>query len=113
MTGAAIVGNDTNGVEIEDTADNVVGGSASGAGNVLSGNRHGVMLQGAQATGNQILGNHIGVDAAGTAALPNNWCGVRIREGAFNNTLGGITPRRSLSIQPDFGFPSQSNSTRA
>jgi CSLREA domain-containing protein len=71
-------------------ANNFVGGSNAGEGNVISGNNfNGVFLNNA-ATNNQIRGNFIGIDATGTAALPNKVDGVQVSS-ASNNTIGGTT----------------------
>ncbi|HZQ66186.1 MAG TPA: hypothetical protein VFA66_13275 [Gaiellaceae bacterium] len=71
---------------------NVIGGAASGARNLISGNdapnATAVRLTGAGTTGNAVEGNFIGTDAAGGAALPNR-TGVLIEGGADDNTIGG------------------------
>ena len=67
------------------SANNQIGGTAAGAGNVISGNGNGIQLQ---ASGNRIEGNFIGTDASGKAALGNNGFGIS----AGNNTIiGGPT----------------------
>jgi hypothetical protein len=72
-------------------ANNIVGGDASGARNLISGNEDtGVWLQGAGTMSNAILNNYIGTDVYGTAALPN-YQGIFIGWGATNNTIGGST----------------------
>src|SRR5262249_42952727 len=43
------------------------------------------------AAGNFVAGNYIGTDASGTAAVPNSSRGVWVRNGATNNTIGGLT----------------------
>ena len=86
--GVAAVPNSSMGVYLYDTTNNTIGGSGSGAGNVISGNgNYGVFIQGQEATGNSLQGNFIGTDAAGAAAVPN-YVGVYI-EGAANNAIGG------------------------
>ena len=74
--------------------DNVIGGTSSGAGNLISGNvSHGLEISGSGTTGNLVQGNFIGTDASGTAALGNGQDGsdtaVSIDSGASNNTIGG------------------------
>ncbi|HOX58683.1 MAG TPA: right-handed parallel beta-helix repeat-containing protein [Candidatus Paceibacterota bacterium] len=71
---------------------NLIGGTASGAGNVISGNtNNGVSLVGNNAVGNLIQGNLIGTTADGKAGLMNVWAGVGI-SGAPGNLVGGTTP---------------------
>ena len=77
-SGIAILANADSGVEINGSAGNTVGGSASGTGNVISGNLQGVKITGSGATGNTIAGNYIGTNAAGTATLGNTNNGVVI-----------------------------------
>jgi len=89
--GAAGMGNTLDGIAIFGAADNTIGGTASGAGNVLAGNgRFGVYLSDASTTGNMLEGNLIGVNAAGTV-LANTFDGVALLQGAASNTLGGTT----------------------
>jgi titin len=91
-TGSTAFGNNTNGIVIE-APNNTIGGTAAGAGNVISGNTlYGIELpvnDSFSPTGNLIQGNDIGTNAAGTAALPN-FDGVAIN-GFSNNTIGGAT----------------------
>jgi len=68
-------------------SNNTVGGTAAGAGNLISGNARGVDIGDLSATGNVVQGNKIGTNAAGTAAL-SNVDGVDI-DGSNNNTVGG------------------------
>lgn len=91
--GTAVVSNAFAGVAIVGGAkNNVVGGTATGAGNVISGNQQqGLIVADAGTTGNVILGNFIGTNPAGTAALPNTFSGIQILGGAQSNTIGGTT----------------------
>jgi len=69
---------------------NTIGGTAEGAGNLISGNLiNGVNFYGESATGNVLLGNLIGTDASGTAALGNGENGVALLNGAIDNVVGG------------------------
>jgi trimeric autotransporter adhesin len=87
--GTAIAGN-TWGLVVEDSANNVIGGTTAAALNLISGNTNdGVNLSGTGSTGNQILGNRIGTNLAGTAALGNAGVGIGIGAGASGNTVGG------------------------
>jgi parallel beta-helix repeat protein len=75
-TGVAIVG-----------SNNTVGGTVTGAGNLISGNSfEGVAID--DATGNVVAGNLIGTDLAGTANVGHQGAGVRVN-GAANNLIGG------------------------
>ena len=79
------------------TPNNAIGGAATGARNVISGNDGGgVFILGADAGGNQVQGNYIGTNASGTAALPNANRGIGV-VGAPDNTIGGAsTAARNL-----------------
>jgi hypothetical protein len=78
------------GVFITDASNNVIGGTAPGAGNVISGNGNtGITIRGA--SGNRIEGNLIGTTPTGMAQLSNGSNGVKIEDGAGGNTVGGTT----------------------
>ena len=69
---------------------NTIGGTASGAGNVISGNgSDGVDL--VSVSGNLLEGNSIGVGANGTESLGNGAGGISAFNGASYNTIGGTT----------------------
>lgn len=71
---------------------NIVGGTSAAERNVISGNATaGVSLAGAGTSDNLVIGNYIGVAASGTASVPNRWAGVRVAEGATDNTIGGTS----------------------
>ena len=73
-------------------ADNTVGGTGAGSGNVISGNvNDGVDIFLVGTTGNLVAGNWIGTNAEGTAALGNSGDGVNIFSAATGNTIGGTT----------------------
>jgi len=77
------------GVSIAAASSNTIGGTASGSGNLISGNTYiGVSIE-YTSTLNSLLGNLIGTDLAGSVALPNEGHGVSIGFGASNNTVGG------------------------
>lgn len=78
------------GVNITASSNNLIGGTAAAARNVISGNQFGISLAG---TNNVIQGNFIGTNAAGTVAIPNSVWGVQIaNEQATNNLIGGTVP---------------------
>ncbi|MBW3539574.1 MAG: right-handed parallel beta-helix repeat-containing protein, partial [Planctomycetes bacterium] len=85
--GTAALGN-SHGVFLQDAPGNIIGGSAPGAGNLLSGNRlHGVEIAGTSAAGNVVQGNFIGTDAGGNAALANSGRGILVN-GAQGTIIG-------------------------
>ena len=68
---------------------NTIGGTATGAGNIISGNvGDGVFLADSNTSANVVLGNRIGVNATGSSAMGNGGFGVVIRESP-GNTIGG------------------------
>jgi CSLREA domain-containing protein len=86
-TGTTDVGNTLDGINVLGAPNNTVGGTAAGAGNLVSGNdRHGVSLSGA--TGTTVRGNFIGTNAAVAARLKNTSDGVFL-SGGNGNTIGG------------------------
>jgi hypothetical protein len=90
QTGTAPSPNRRNGIIVFAGADNnVIGGTASGAGNVISSNLGaGVRIGGTGTTGNKVQGNAIGLGFGRVGALPNT-LGVWITNGASGNTIGG------------------------
>jgi len=69
---------------------NIIGGAATAARNVLSGNgAEGVVFAEPGTNGNSVLGNFIGTNAAGTAAIANGFAGVAILNGAQSSVVGG------------------------
>jgi hypothetical protein len=87
--GIEALGNGNDGVHILGEG-NTVGGTISNTRNVISGNGgDGVDLQGINTKDNKIEGNFIGTKASSTQDLGNGEDGVNIRDGAFDNTIGG------------------------
>jgi hypothetical protein len=75
-------------VDVFGADDNTIGGTVTGARNVISGNGgDGVVIFGSDATGNKVQGNFIGTGANGTTALGND-DGVVISSG-HDSTIGG------------------------
>ncbi|HET9785538.1 MAG TPA: Calx-beta domain-containing protein, partial [Pyrinomonadaceae bacterium] len=70
--------------------NSIIGGTTSGARNVISGNRsHGILLSGFSSN-NQIHGNLIGTDISGINPLGNSGNGVQIENIAARNRIGGL-----------------------
>src|SRR5206468_1874199 len=90
LAGTAALGNGGDGIRVNSAAGVTVGGTAPGAGNLVSGNSEGIEILG-NATGALVQGNTIGTNAAGTAALPNVFRGV-ILTNVPGATIGGTAP---------------------
>ena len=91
LTGIGSVPNSADGVLVTGAGGNVIGGSASGAGNLISGNSNdGIELTGASTTNITILGNRIGTEVAGATALANSVHGVNINTSSRSNVIGGV-----------------------
>jgi titin len=89
--GTADLGNTQNGVNISGAPDNSVGGTTTGARNVISGNDvHGVGIFLPGASGNVVQGNFIGTDITGSVDVGNAGSGVTLSD-ATTNTVGGDT----------------------
>jgi hypothetical protein len=88
-TGAVAAPN-TQGVFIEPSSGNTVGGTASGDRNVISGNAYDG-IDAANNLGLVVQGNYLGTDVAGTAALGNGRNGLRIDAPGFTGALIGGT----------------------
>ncbi len=80
-TGFVAIPNDLDGVMVEDSADVTIGGIATNAGNLISGNNDGgIYLLGSSTTGAVIQGNYIGLNASGSEALQNEGVGIFVWE---------------------------------
>ncbi|MGZ5482374.1 MAG: beta strand repeat-containing protein [Pyrinomonadaceae bacterium] len=94
-SGTAAVGNSNYAVFLFLSSNGTVGGTAAGAGNVISGNNGNAIQSHADGNGNggannTIQGNLIGVNAAGNAPLGNSGTGINL-SGVDNNVVGGST----------------------
>ncbi|HEX4441091.1 MAG TPA: IPT/TIG domain-containing protein [Thermoanaerobaculia bacterium] len=92
-TGAAVLGNGGNGIDLAFfTSDAVIGGTTPAERNVISGHsaadRAGIVL-GSNVQGTLVQGNYVGTDLTGAVGLGNT---VGISMGAGGNTAGGSAP---------------------
>jgi hypothetical protein len=90
VSGTSVLANAGSGVSIFGGAtNNVIGGTAAGLRNFISGNSgEGVLIANSGTTGNLVQGNTIGLNFFGAAAGNSNH-GVSIFSGAQSNTIGG------------------------
>jgi len=90
ISGDGALGSTSYGVRVRNSTNITIGGSVAGAGNVISGNNNGVIIDGAEASGHLIIGNLIGTDHTGTEAIANSGYGITIN-GSPDNIIGGVT----------------------
>ena len=108
LAGAGAIKNDIDGIAIDESSNNLVGGTAAGAGNLASGNQNqGISVftfsgSGAAASGNRVFGNTAGLAADGTTAMPNGGEGIRIYGGA-NNQIGGVDAGQANEVARNLG----------
>ncbi len=88
--GTAAIPNTIGGVVLwQGPKNNRIGGTASGTGNLISGNTsYGIWIENLGTDNNVVQGNFIGLNAAGTAALGNSTAGVYLYDQATNNVVG-------------------------
>jgi hypothetical protein len=87
VTGTLGLGNQYNGIAIEASSSNTIGGTTTGAGNVIvASGLDGIEVNG---TENTIQGNYIGIGADGLTALGNKGNGIRLINSG--NTIGGTS----------------------
>ena len=91
--GTTAIPNGLDGIFISDAPNNTIGGTAAGAGNLISGNGSvGIQLFGPLTKGNVVQGNALGLNSAGRPTLPNRAGGIFVNTGPLNNTIGGRAP---------------------
>ena len=102
-SGSSSLGNKDDGIAISGASDNTVGGTAAGAGNLVSGNTDdGIYISG---DSNLVAGNLIGTNAAGSAAIAN---GTGLSISGFANTIGGTVQGPATSSPATRGLASAS-----
>ena len=92
--GVTVSGNTREGIRIEGTSDNQIGGSHPSSRNVVSGNGlfeflagAGIVIAGTTAERNAVQGNYVGTDATGALDRGNVW-GILV-EGGADHEVGG------------------------
>jgi hypothetical protein len=89
FSGNRDLGNSMDGIRIQTSSTNDIGGNFAGPRNIISGNdQNGVNIMGIS-TNNNIYGNYIGLNAGGTVSLGNSFNGVCLQTGATANVVGG------------------------
>jgi hypothetical protein len=90
-TGTAALGNGGDGVFFDASSqNNTIGGTAAGAGNLISGNSgNGIFLSDPAADNNVVQGNLIGTRADAVNQLGNGADGVRLAGGVDDTRIGG------------------------
>jgi Ca2+-binding RTX toxin-like protein len=92
ITGTVAIRNTFNGITINNASNNIIGGTAAGSRNLISGNgSRGIYLTGSS-NGTQIIGNYVGTNATGNAALGNNLQGIELESSdnlIQNNLVSG------------------------
>jgi hypothetical protein len=94
LAGARAIGLQTNGIFVDGSENNIIGGTTADERNVVSGNTEvNIQIFGAGATGNSVLGNFIGTDASGTRVVrppgeTETTVGIFVND-APNNLIGG------------------------
>jgi hypothetical protein len=88
LAGTAALANEGHGVYVNNSPNNLIGGTEVGARNLISGNGAlGILIEGSDSIGNRVHGNFIGTNEEGTAALANGTNGVTIQN-AVRNEIG-------------------------
>jgi CSLREA domain-containing protein len=98
--GAFENGNEGFGIFVENgSTNNVIGGNASGEGNLIAYNHQtGIQLQGSGTENNLIAGNVLGTPIHWAWEAGNGWHGIGLYDGANNNRVGTIDPGAGNTI---------------
>jgi parallel beta-helix repeat protein len=87
--GTLALPNVENGIAINNSSGNQIGGIATGSGNIVSGNgASGIYIKDPAASNNVVLGNLIGLGSDGIRIIRNDADGITIQNGP-RNTIGG------------------------
>ncbi len=87
------------GIEVTNAGTTVIGGTAPGQGNVISGNTGGgIAFYGTTALGGVIAGNIVGRDVTGDVSLPNGGTGILIGDGAAAQVTANLIADHSQGL---------------
>ena len=90
VSGLLALPNSGDGVDLSPGFENTIGGTASGAANVISGNQGSGIRLFAGSSSNVVQGNLVGIDASGSGRLPNSGDGLDLTGmDTTDNTIGG------------------------
>ncbi len=93
FTGTVALPNGGDGIQLRNGPESLIGGGVAGAGNLISANAgNGLTMEGTSVTGVNVRGNRIGTAGDGTTPLGNLGHGIYVAQGAFDNTIGGVSP---------------------
>jgi titin len=95
--GRLAVENSGDGVTLVNAGSNLIGGTNSGEGNVISGNaKAGIFLNGTGAEKNLVQGNIIGGDVTGSESLGNAYAGITLSAASCNLIGGSVLAARNV-----------------
>ncbi len=99
--GTTAAANRGNGLELDNSSSNTIGGSSAVDRNVISANtKNGILLNGSSS--NVLVGNDIGTDATGSLARGNGGDGILISGASTQNSIAG-TPGNVISANGQYG----------
>lgn len=102
--GNHIAGNVGDGVRVERSSHNRIGGGGGRLGNIITGNeRYGLIIEGPGADGNIVEGNRIGVGKDGLTSMPNWEDGVAVSLEVANTRIGGEDDSRGNVVSGNSG----------
>lgn len=108
ISGAAPLPNNVAGVIVFSAPGNVIGGAASGARNVISGNDFvGIGISGSASTGNQIINNFIGTQIDSASPLGNGSHGIYFGNQAGSEASDTLTEGNTIAFNGGDGIFSQ------
>ncbi len=76
------------GISLGSSSYTLIGGNDPNLRNIISANEVGISMNGS-AHRNTVIGNYIGTDITGLRSLKNDYVGVEMIDGAYNNQVGG------------------------